>query len=217
MVPSPGGDSATARPTRTSGSPVATERKGERTRRRILHAARGRFAEAGYERATIRAIAADANVDKSAVMQYFGSKEALFREAVAWDIPMAEMSVADPAASVHNYLSGMLDAWAADPHSPMAVLLRTSMTSQDAAELLRTHITAQAVDPMAARIDADDARLRAALAGAMMMGIASQRYLLAMPDLAAASTEDILRLAVPVLSSLLDTDGQSPPGHATGE
>ena len=44
------------------------------------------------------------------------------------------------------------------PEHPMAVLLRTSMTSEDAAEILRTHITAQSVDAMAATIDAPDAR-----------------------------------------------------------
>ncbi|WP_328402790.1 TetR family transcriptional regulator [Nocardia sp. NBC_00403] len=31
-----------------------------------------------------------AGVDKSSVIQYFGSKQALFREAVHWDIPIAE-------------------------------------------------------------------------------------------------------------------------------
>ena len=54
---------------------------------------------------------------------------------------------------------------------------------------------------LAATIDAPDARLRAALAGAMLMGIASQRYLLRMPDLEDADTEDILRLITPLLRS----------------
>jgi AcrR family transcriptional regulator len=48
---------------------VTGERKGERTRRRILEAARRVFADLGYERATIRGIAAAADVDKSSVIQ----------------------------------------------------------------------------------------------------------------------------------------------------
>ena len=98
----------------------------------------------------------------------------------------------------------MLAVWAAEPNTPMAVLLRTSMTSEDAAEILRTHITSQSVNSIAATIDAPDARLRAALAGAMLMGIASQRYLLRMPDLEDADTEDILRLITPLLRSLIN-------------
>ncbi|MFK0113364.1 TetR family transcriptional regulator [Streptomyces sp. NPDC091217] len=183
------------------------ERKGERTRRRILESARRKFAECGYERATIRAIAAEAGVDKSSVIQYFGSKGDLFREAVHWDIPIAELTADDPAQTVENYLRAMLGAWAADPDSPMAVLLRASMTSEQAAELLRGHITARAVEPMAAVVDSPDARLRAALSGAMMMGVAAQRYLLRMPDLATADLEDILRILVPVFRDVIAPEG----------
>jgi AcrR family transcriptional regulator len=194
-------------------------RKGERTRRRILAAARRKFGEVGYERATIRAIAAEAEVDKSSVIQYFGSKDELFREAVRWDIPIAELTTDDPAQSIENYVRGMLGAWAADPDSPMAVLLRASMTSEEAAELLRTHVTAQGVDAVAATVSSPDARLRAALCSAMMMGVASQRYLLRMPDLAAADTEDVLRLVVPLLRDLIAPDAAERSGRQepTGE
>ncbi|MFE4758486.1 hypothetical protein ACFRIB_51515 [Streptomyces mirabilis] len=97
----------------------------------------------------------------------------------------------------------MLNAWAADLHTPMAVLLRASMTREDAAEVLREHVTAESVGPIAAAVTADDARLRAALCSAMLMGIASQRHLLRMPDLAAADVEEILRLVVPVFRGLI--------------
>lgn len=169
-----------------------------------METARRVFADVGYERATIRSIAAAAGVDKSSVIQYFGTKQELFREAVHWDIPVAELVTADVGETATNFARGMLAAWAADPDSPMAVLLRTSMTSEDAAELLRTHITAQAIDAVAATIDAPDARLRAALASAVLMGVASQRYLLRMPDLHNADTDDILRLLTPLLQLLLE-------------
>jgi len=87
-----------------------------------------------------------------------------------------------------NLARGMFRAWAANPNSPMAVLLRASMTSDDAAELLRDHITHDAIPDLAEVIDAPDARLRAALLGAMLMGITSQRDLLGMPDLAEVDT-----------------------------
>lgn len=180
------------------------ERKGQRTRRRILESARAVFAEAGYERATIRTIAVAADVDKSSVIKYFGTKQALFREAVHWDIPVDDLTADDTSETTDNYARAMLTAWAADTNSPMAVLLRTSMTSEDAADILREHITAQAVDTVAATIDAPDARLRAALAGAMLMGIASQRFILRMPDLVEADLDEILRLVAPLLETLID-------------
>lgn len=181
----------------------APERKGQRTRRRILESARAVFAEAGYERATIRTIAAAADVDKSSIIKYFGTKQALFREAVHWDIPVAELTTDETLETTDNYARAMLTAWAADTNSPMAVLLRTSMTSEDAAKVLRAHITAQAVDTVAATIDAPDARLRAALAGAMLMGIASQRFILRMPDLMEADLDEILELVAPLLGKLI--------------
>lgn len=185
-------------------SAESVERKGQRTRRRILETARRVFAEVGYERATIRGIAAAADVDKSSITQYFGTKQNLFREAVHWDIRIAEVTTEDPVQSAENYARGMLAAWASDPNSPMAVLLRTSLTSEEAADILRTHITSQAVNALAATIDSPDARLRSALAGALLMGIASQRYLLRIPDLATADIEDILRLVTPLLRTLID-------------
>lgn len=185
-------------------APASVERKGQRTRRRILETARATFSEVGYERATIRGIAAAAAVDKSSIIKYFGTKQALFREAMHWDIPIAELTRDDASQTAQNYARAMLTAWAAEPNSPMAVLLRTSMTSEDAATILRDHITNQAVDAVAATIRAPDARLRASVAGALLMGIASQRYILQMPDLAEADIEDILRLIAPLLQSLID-------------
>lgn len=183
---------------------ASVERKGQRTRRRILETARATFSEVGYERATIRGIAAAAAVDKSSIIKYFGTKKALFREAMHWDIPIAELTCDDASQTAQNYARAMLTAWAAEPNGPMAVLLRTSMTSEDAATILRDHITNQAVDAVAATIRAPDARLRASVAGALLMGIASQRYILQMPDLADADIEDILRLIAPLLQSLID-------------
>ena len=73
--------------------------KADQTKAVILAAARERFAESGYEAATIRAIAADANIDPSMVMRYFGSKERLFEAALAIDLRLPDLGDA-PAADV---------------------------------------------------------------------------------------------------------------------
>jgi len=189
-----------------AGQAWENESKGQRTRRRILEAARRTFGEVGYERATIRAIAAEADVDKSSVIQYFGTKQQLFRESLDLCLDVDSLTTDDPGRSAENYLRAMLERWAAVPDSPMAVLLRTSMTSQEAAQLLREHVTSEAIDRIAAGVHGPDARLRAALAGAMMFGITVHRHLVRMPDLAEADLDDVLRLAVPLIRSLLDAD-----------
>lgn len=120
-----------------------------------------------------------------------------------WHIPIEEMTTDDPVQTVHNFMHGMLTSWAADPNSPMAVLLRASMTSEDAAELLRHHVITEVIDPVADTIDDPDAHLRVALTGAMMMGIAAQRYLLRMPYVADADLDDILRLAGPAIQAVI--------------
>jgi AcrR family transcriptional regulator len=52
----------------------------EETQERIVGAALALFAERGYERASISAIAGHARVSRSAVFWHFGDKEGLFRE-----------------------------------------------------------------------------------------------------------------------------------------
>lgn len=192
------------------------ERKGQRTRRQILEAARAEFAEVGYDRATIRGIAARAGIDKSSVVKYFGTKQNLFREAATWSIPRATTgSVA--LRSTEDMVRGMFNAWSAAPNTPMAVLLRTSMTSEDAAEILRDHLGSQVIPPFAAAIDEPDARLRAALAGAMLMGIASQRYLLGVPDVTGADEDAIVNIVAPAIAAIIDPKGVAERRAATAK
>lgn len=186
--------------------PEPQESKGDRTRRRILLAARQHFAELGYERATIRRIAEAAQTDKSSVIKHFGTKHDLFRQAVPFRIDLDQAGADDPDQTAENYLRGMLERWGADPHSPMAILVRASMTSTEAADLLREQLMREAVDYLAADMDRLDARLRAGIYAAFMMGLAIHRHLLRMPDLADADIDDILRVATPIVRSLIAPD-----------
>ncbi|MEU1789061.1 TetR family transcriptional regulator [Streptomyces sparsogenes] len=70
----------------TASGPSRAERR-RNTERRILAAARELFAERGFERTTIRAVASAAEVDPALVMQYFGSKQQLFSRAVQISVP----------------------------------------------------------------------------------------------------------------------------------
>src|SRR6185437_460904 len=57
-------------------------RTGQQSKQRIIQAARERFMSEGYQRATVRAIAADAGVDVAMVYYFFGNKEGLFSASV---------------------------------------------------------------------------------------------------------------------------------------
>ena len=66
-------------------------RGAETTKAAILGAARERFAADGYERATIRAIAGDAEIDPALVIRYFGNKEKLFAAAANFDLGLPDL------------------------------------------------------------------------------------------------------------------------------
>ena len=62
----------------------------DQTRDRLLQAALDIFAERGFKAATVREICARAGVNLSAVNYYFVSKEALYREALAYSFKVAD-------------------------------------------------------------------------------------------------------------------------------
>ena len=101
----------------------------------ILAAARQRFAESGFERATIRAIAADANIDPSMVMRYFGSKDQLFAAAADFDLQFPDLSDVDREQLGARLVAHFLDRWERD--EALVVLLRSSTTNDEAAQRMR--------------------------------------------------------------------------------
>src|SRR5918998_5591151 len=70
------------------GQPQAMARRSGRrpgnsgTRDAILAAARRQFAAHGYDRTTMRAVAAEAGVDQALVAHFFGGKQGLFVEVI---------------------------------------------------------------------------------------------------------------------------------------
>ncbi|HEY3712791.1 MAG TPA: helix-turn-helix domain-containing protein, partial [Amycolatopsis sp.] len=115
-------------------------RRSDATRAAILGAARERFAADGYERATIRAIAADAGIDPSMVMRYYGSKEGLFAAAVDVDLQLPDPREW-PREEVGSRLAAhIVSRWeGALSDELITLLLRSAGTNQAAAEQLRRH------------------------------------------------------------------------------
>jgi AcrR family transcriptional regulator len=173
-----------------------------RTEARILTAASRLFVERGYERTTIRAIAGAAGVDGGLVMHYFGSKQGLFQR-VTDARPMPELSGSAEQVT-EQILARLAESIASEPVHSLA-LLRSMLTHPEAARTLRegaARFEAQISRP----IPADDADVRAALVGAVMLGVIVSRHLLNSDELSAASPEQVIDLLRPCLRSLTRAD-----------
>jgi AcrR family transcriptional regulator len=181
------------------------------TREAILLAARARFAEVGYDRATIRAIAVQAGVDPALVMHFFGSKQQLFLAAIELTINPAE---AIPAM-LEDGLDGLgerlarfyLGMWeGAQTRDGVAGILRSAFSHEDAAALLRGFLGTEVFGRLAERLPGDDAPLRVELAGAHLIGLAVARYVVKVEPLASAHPETVIGAVGPTIQRYLSGD-----------
>lgn len=193
------------------------------TREAILEAARLRFAEHGYDGATIRGIAADAAVDPALVHHFYGSKERLFAAAMRLPVVPGEALAAaidgHKGASLGTHLvATALSIWE-DPavHRVMIGLLRSAVTSEQAAAQLREFITSTILGPMSTRArpgSPDDAAYRAGAVASQMLGLALTRYVLRIGPVATASPADLAATIGPTIDRYLTGDIRADPGRA---
>ena len=190
-----------------SAEPTSREERRRRTEACILQEARRLFAEAGFERATIRAVAQRTGVDPALVMQYFGNKEGLFAAAMkgahgggsARTAPREEI----PTAVLRDVLRKFEET---DDREAAVALLRNFLTHPEANRIMRDEVMCAVTADLARTIGGPDAQLKAALLLACASGMALARYLLELPGLADASRADIERLMEPALRAVLDAE-----------
>ena len=175
-------------------------RNAEATRADILSAARMRFGSDGYERTTIRAVAADVGIDPALVIRYFGRKEDLFAAAVEFTVDLPDLSDVDPDHLAEALLPRFLAVWEYD--STFLALLRAAMTSPTAADTMR-QVFARQVAPKLMTATPDHHQQRAALFGAFIIGLATTRYVLTNPGIADLKHDELTRWATPVVRQLL--------------
>jgi AcrR family transcriptional regulator len=164
-------------------------RRSEKTKAAILAAAREKFAAVGYQAATIRTIAADANIDPSMVMRYFGSKDQLFAAAAEFDLRFPDLTGVDVHGVGEALIRHFLDRWEGD--ETLVLLLRTSTTNADAAQRMQ-QIFASQLAPTVARLAPSDAGKRAALIATQILGLALCRYVLKLPPITQLSRDDVV-------------------------
>lgn len=190
-------------------------RTGQESRRRILRAARALFVADGYERATVRAIAAEAGVDVAMVYYFFGSKEKLFAEVLAaaeHPLRLLEPLLDEGLDDVGRRLvRRCLERWDSDDFQPALALFRSAVEQRSAKDLIRE----SAQGPIAGRLTREfgiaDPDIRLELATVHLMGLATARYQLGMPVLALADLETLVAWIGPTIQRYLTGPSPTPP------
>jgi len=190
------------RPGRRSGSPD--------TRAEILGAARRVFAEVGYDRATIRAIAGEAGVDPALIYHYFDTKDELFAASIDLPIPPTEA-----LRSIFSSGDGEVGRRLAETfflvwehegaRGSLLGILRSAMGGEDqAVAAFRQFLTSAILDQIAPMISGDDARLRALLMASQLVGVAITRYVMRLEPIASVPVGEIIDLVAPRIQSYVE-------------
>jgi AcrR family transcriptional regulator len=177
------------------------------TRDEILEAARATFAEVGYDRATIRRIAAAAGVDPSLVVHYFGKKEDLFAAAVK--LPLR------PEQAIDQVFVGGIDGAARrlstlffsiweNPESREALIgqLRMALTTGRPPPM-RDFMAQVLLKKAAGLIEGPDPALRVELVASHLLGAAILRYVLELEPLASFPIDRLIDEISPRISTYL--------------
>jgi AcrR family transcriptional regulator len=177
-------------------------------RARIAAAAVHEFGEHGYDGATVRGIAARAEVDSALVHHYFGTKADLFAEVT--DFPLR------PDLEVPRILRGPRDAAGErivrfvlesferpGVRRRGVIMLRTAISGKLTAPLLTGFLSRELLPRIAAELDAPDAALRASLVASQIAGLLITRYVVRLPGVADASIDELVARLGPTLQRYL--------------
>ena len=178
------------------------------TREAKLAAARSAFAELGYDRATIRGVAATAGVDPALVIHYFVSKEGLFEAALELPVRPADVfargAAAGPDQLGATVVRTFLEAWE-PPESRVRLqaMLRSAMTNETAMAMIRDLLVREVFGPITQTLGVPDAQLRATLVGSQFIGLAIMRFVGRIEPLASASIDELVAAVGPTVQRYL--------------
>jgi len=184
----------------------------QNTREAVLQAARLAFAEAGYDRASVRQIAAAAGVDTALVHHYFGTKEQLFQAAVEFpvDLPTTLARVADgPVGGLGQRLvDTFLEAWEHPVSGPaLEALIRGALAHRVYGRLIREFFAVHIVRSVGVRLEgvvpADEVPIRANFVASQLFGLAVVRYLLRFEPMASLPRDAVATTVAPTIQRYL--------------
>jgi AcrR family transcriptional regulator len=160
--------------------PAAAPRRrdAQGTRTAILEAAQSHFARTGYERATLREIAAGAGVDVALISRYFGGKEALFTEALKASIHPDRLQSWDRASFAREIAETMASsAEDVEDRTHSFQFLLQAATSPATAPLLNVAVQERFLAPIRDWLGGEDAQARARVFAATFIGFLVERLI----------------------------------------
>lgn len=178
-----------------SDGPTRAERRAA-TAARILAAAQEEFGERGVDGATLRGIARRAGVDPSLVLQHYGSKQGLFELAVR---PAPDLA----ASEVPAHLAEVLELRMQELPPPTRALMRSVLTSPEAAAVMRDYLQ-ERVEDLVRASDREDAELRAAVVVSSILGLTIARHFIGISALEDLDGDRIAAVIEPWFASLID-------------
>jgi AcrR family transcriptional regulator len=177
-------------------------------RERIAAAAMHEFGEHGYDGATMRAIAARAEVDPALVHHYFGAKADLFAEVagipVRPDIEVPAILRGGHDDAGERIVRFVLEAFERpDVRKRGVMVLRTAISGKLTGPLVSGFLSRELLPRIAAELDAPDAELRASLAASQIAGLIIARYVVGLPAMRDAAVDDLVERIGPTVQRYL--------------
>ncbi|QIS04685.1 TetR family transcriptional regulator [Nocardia brasiliensis] len=172
--------------------PVGRKKDAAGTRAAILNAAQELFAERGYERATVRDIAARAEVNQALLFRYFGNKDELFRAALA-DRERRVLEQGSAEGLLARVLARVLEAEGAPARGNWLQAALRSSGHDEGASAIRRELGDDYVRALSSLSDEPDAELLADLVLAWVLGIGLMRSVHRREPLASADAEVVAR------------------------
>jgi AcrR family transcriptional regulator len=178
------------------------------TRERILTSARDLFARNGFDKTSIRAVAAEAGVDPALVHHYFGTKHKLFTAAIRIPIdpmmiirPLRETPIEELGLTVPSVL---LPLWDSELRDGVIATLRSLLSGADVG-LLRSFMREVVIAEIAARVDNPPGTgiVRAEFVMSQLAGVMMARYILEVEPFASLPAMQIAETIAPNLQRYL--------------
>lgn len=158
-------------------------RDAQATQDRLIAAARAIFARSGFERTTVRDIAAEAGVNPALINRYFGGKEGLFVRAVSIRLDFPDLAQVPRDRIGRTLVEHFFRRWeGSDEDDLLRVLIRTAATNDEAAGRIRAILTEQVAAMVSGVAGAERAGERAALIASQILGLAYLRFVLGVTD-----------------------------------
>ena len=168
--------------------------RSQPTRDRILEAARLLFGRDGYDHATIRGIAAEANINPAMVMRYYRNKETLFAAVTNFKMNMSAYADVPKSRLGEALVRRILENWESpETGASRRAILLTAMSNDAARVKFISQFENQYAELLKRFGPSKQLANVTALIGSQVVGLLVSRYILRVPEIVSQSNEYLIR------------------------